>query len=95
MANESSGIEATPAEEMDFQKDEVGDEGRDWLLQLLSQSTYDGRVRDRLEQRINGILTNEEYEKAKTDLMNNQAGFDAIVNPSQTDIKKHLKKIIK
>jgi hypothetical protein len=45
--------------------------------------------------RITGILTNEDYEKAKKDLLSNQVGIDAISNPSQKDINRHLKNTIK
>jgi len=91
----AAGFEATPAEEMDFIKDEVGDEGRDFLLNLLDTSSYEGKVREKLYIRITGILTNEDYEKAKKDLLSNQVGIDAIPNPSQKDINNHLKKTIK
>jgi hypothetical protein len=91
----AAGFEATPAEEMDFIKDEVGDEGRDFLLNLLDTSSYEGKVREKLYIRITGILTNEDYEKAKKDLLSNQVGIDAISNPSQKDITRHLKNTIK
>lgn len=91
----AAGFEATPAEEMDFIKDEVGDDGRDFLLNLLDTSSYEGKVRDKLYIRITGILTNEDYEKAKKDLLANQVGIDAIPNPSQKDINRHLKNSIK
>ena len=91
----AAGFEATPAEEMDFIKDEVGDEGRDFLLNLLDTSSYEGKVREKLYIRITGILTNEDYEKAKKDLLSNQVGIDAIANPSQKDISRHLKNTIK
>lgn len=91
----AAGFEATPAEEMDFIKDEVGEDGRDFLLNLLETSSYEGKVRDKLYIRITGILTNEDYEKAKKDLLSNQVGFDAIPNPSQKDINRHLKNTIK
>jgi len=91
----AAGFEATPAEEMDFIKDEVGDEGRDFLLNLLDASTYEGKVRDKLYIRITGILNNDDYEKAKKDLLANQVGIDAIPNPSQKDINRHLKNSIK
>jgi hypothetical protein len=91
----AAGFEATPAEEMDFIKDEVGDNGRDFLLNLLDTSSYEGKVRDKLYIRITGILTNEDYEKAKKDLLANQVGIDAIPNPSQKDINRHLKNSIK
>jgi hypothetical protein len=91
----AAGFEATPAEEMDFIKDEVGDDGRDFLLNLLDTSSYEGKVRDKLYIRITGILTNEDYEKAKKDLLANQVGIGAIPNPSQKDINRHLKNSIK
>lgn len=91
----AAGFEATPAEEMDFIKDEVGDDSRDFLLNLLETSSYEGKVRDKLYIRITGILTNEDYEKAKKDLLANQVGIDAIPNPSQKDINRHLKNSIK
>ena len=90
----AAGFEATPAEEMDFIKDEVGDESRDFLFALLDSSSYEGKVKDKLYIRISGILTKDDYDKAKTDLLNNQV-FDAIPNPTQRDINKHLKKSIK
>lgn len=90
----AAGFEATPAEEMDFQKDEVGDEGRDYLMRLLDQSTYEGKVRDKMAARIADIYTNLDYEKAKENLYANQAGIDGIRNPSKTDINNHLKKTI-
>jgi len=91
----AAGFEATPAEEMDFIKDEVGDEGRDFLLNLLDTSSHLGRVREKLDIRITSSLTNEDYEKAKKDLLSNQVGIDAISNPSQKDINRHLKNTIK
>jgi hypothetical protein len=90
----AAGFEATPAEEMDFIKDEVGDNKRDELLALLETSAYEGKVRDKLYIRITGILTNEDYERAYKDLASNQV-FDAIPNPTQKDINKHLKNSIK
>ena len=90
----AAGFEATPAEEMDFIKDEVGDDGRDFLLNLLDTSSYEGKVRDKLYIRITGILTSDDYDRAFKDLASNQV-FDAIPNPSQKDINNHLKKTIK
>lgn len=90
----AAGFEATPAEEMDFVKDEVGDEGRDFLLALLEKSTYEGKVYKNLEGRISQIKSSDDYEKAKANLMANQAGIDGIPNPSQKDINKHLKQTV-
>jgi hypothetical protein len=68
----AAGFEATPAEEMDFIKDEVGDEKRDYLLELLETSTYEGQVKDKLYARITGILTLEDFQKAHKDLLTKQ-----------------------
>jgi len=68
----AAGFEATPAEEMDFIKDEVGDEKRDYLLELLETSTYEGKVKDKLYARITGILTLEDFQKAHKDLLTKQ-----------------------
>jgi hypothetical protein len=91
----ASGFEATPSEEMDFVKDEVGDESRDFLLSLLDSSTYEGKVRDRLRSRITDILTHSDYDKAKIDLLANQVGIDGVVNPSAKDINRQVKNIAK
>lgn len=91
----ASGLEATPAEEMDFVRDEVGVESRDFLLALLESSTYEGKVKDRLAMRIGQILSSDDYQKAKDDLMANQVGIDGVQNPSQKDINNHVKKISK
>jgi hypothetical protein len=91
----ASGFEATPSEEMDFVKDEVGDESRDFLLSLLDSSSYEGKVRDRLRSRITDILTHSDYDKAKIDLLANQVGIDGVINPSAKDINRQVKNISK
>lgn len=68
----AAGFEATPAEEMDFIKDEVGDSKRDMLVELLESSTYEGKVKDKLYSRITGILTIDEYKRAEKDLLTKQ-----------------------
>ena len=44
-------------------------------------------------QRISAYTTWEQYNKAKTNLLAHQLGIDGVVNPSQTDIKKHVRKV--
>lgn len=68
----AAGFEPTPAEEMDFVKDEVKDEGREYLLDLLTTSKYDDAVKQKLSARINDIFTKEQFEKAKLQLQQNQ-----------------------
>lgn len=65
----------------------------EYLHQLLETSTYDQPTRDRLALKIDNIQTSEEFEKALENLEANQLGIDGIVNPSQKDISKHIKKI--
>lgn len=65
----------------------------DYLHQLLETSTYDQPTRDRLALKIDNIQTAEEFDKALENLEANQLGIDGIVNPSQKDISKHIKKI--
>jgi hypothetical protein len=91
----ASGFEATPSEEMDFVRDDVGDDGRDFLLSLLDASTYEGKVKDKLAARISGIMHKDDYEKAKSDLMANSSGINGVVNPSAKDINKAVKSIAK
>jgi hypothetical protein len=68
----AAGFEATPAEEMDFIKDEVGDVARERLIDLLDSSTYDEKTKDKLYSRITGILTVDEFKKAEKDLLTKQ-----------------------
>lgn len=91
----AAGFEATPAEEMDFVRDELTDDDRDFLFNLLESSSYEGKVRDGLRFKINAMRTKEEYQKAKQNLLDNQVGIDSVVNPSQADIKRHVRNISK
>ena len=78
----------------DIIEDEITDQARDELMRLLNSSTYEGKVKDKLFAKINGISKWDEFDKAKQNLLQNQIGIDGIVNPSQRDINKHLKKAI-
>lgn len=73
--------------------DEVGDENRDWLLQLIETSTFDERQREGLRRKVPGIHTLEAFDKAKSTLEANQLGIDGAINPGQKELGKHLKKI--
>lgn len=69
----------------------------DYLLALLSTSTFEGRAREVLEMEINNIqeMTVEDFQKIASQLQNNQ--LDRItsgLNYSVTDISKHLKKFM-
>lgn len=71
----------------------IGDIERDELMELLEKSTYEGKVKDKLFSKINSLSTREEYDKAKANLIANQAGIDGAINPSQSEINKHIRKI--
>lgn len=74
-------------------KDEITDQHREELHRLLDSSTYDQKQRDGLFVRINGYSTLEQYRNAKANLLQNQGGIDTVVNPSQKDIKNHIKQL--
>lgn len=71
----------------------IGDIEIDELLALLATSTYEGTVKDKLFNKINSISTREDYDKAKKNLLDNQLGINGAVNPSQSEINKHIRKI--
>lgn len=71
----------------------IGDIERDELFELLNTSTYEQTMRDKLFNKINGLTTREDYDKAKANLLANQLGIDGVKNPSQRDINKHLRKV--
>jgi hypothetical protein len=76
-------------------RDEVGNEKREYLVQLIESSTYEERQRVGMRVKVNAITALEEFEKAKTILLDNQLGIDGVANPSQKDINNHLRKITK
>jgi hypothetical protein len=97
----AAGFEATPAEEMDFAKQpepdfsDVPDEGE---RQLLRQLAYDSDLNaEEMEQAMTAIdlCTNfKTYEKIQHRLEVRAKPIDQVVNPSQKDINKHLKKSV-
>lgn len=96
----AAGFEATPAEEMDFTREEppfdyITDQQKDELLDLLDSSTYDEKQRADAKVRIAGYDKLEQYEKAKANLLQNQVDINGVVNPSQKDINKAVRKISK
>ena len=74
-------------------KDEVGNENRDYLLQLIESSTYEERQRVGMRLKVQAITSQGQFEEAKRILLDNQLGIDGIINPSAKDINKHIKKI--
>jgi hypothetical protein len=77
--------------------DEVGEEARLKLLSMLENTTYEERQKEQLAMRIEDIKTQEEFQKAYSNLeMNQIQDKDRIamgLNYNQGDIKKTLKKL--
>ena len=73
----------------------ISDKEKDYLTELLENSTYEEEIRKKMYIRLNGIETAEDYEKAKANLLMNQLGIDGVQNPSQKDINRHLKNTVK
>lgn len=75
--------------------DEVGEDARLKLLTMLENTTYEERQKEQLAIRIEGILKQEDYDKAYNNLLSNQIeDKDRIamgMNYNQSDIKKALK----
>lgn len=75
--------------------DEVGEDARLKLLTMLENTTYEERQKEQLAVRIEGILKQEDYDKAYNNLLANQIeDKDRIamgMNYNQSDIKKALK----
>jgi hypothetical protein len=97
----AAGFEATPAEEMDFAKQpepdfsDVPDEGE---RQMLRQLAYDSDLNaEEMEQAMTAIDLCSNYktfEKIQNRLEIRRKPIDQVVNPSQKDINKHLKKTV-
>lgn len=71
---------------------EVSEEQRNYLLQLLENSTYEERQRGQLSVKIRQINTLEAYEKAKVNLLDNQLEYHGAVNPGAKEINRELKR---
>ena len=85
----------TGKEELKTASPVISDKEKDYLTELLENSTYEEEIRKKMYIRLNGIETAEDYEKAKANLLMNQLGIDGVQNPSQKDINRHLKNTVK
>lgn len=97
----AAGFEATPAEEMDFNKtpepdfSDVPDEGeRQLLRELVYTSDLTTEEKEEAMSRIDLCGNFKSYDKIKYRLEARQQSIDTIPNPSQKDINKHLKKSV-
>jgi ERF superfamily len=76
-------------------RDEIGNENRDYLLRLIESSTYEERQRVGMRLKVNNLNTMDDFEKAKTILLDNQLGIEGAINPSAKEINAHIRKISK
>lgn len=97
----AAGFEATPAEEMDFNsKVEPVNEGpteeeKKILRNLVGGSDLNESERELAYKSIEVCSDYTQYQKLQYRLEERQLPFDQIPNPSQKDIKNHLKKTVK
>jgi cobalamin biosynthesis Mg chelatase CobN len=77
--------------------DEVGEDSRLYLLSLLENTTYDEQAKEKLAMRIEGILKQDDYIKALSNLQMNQIEDKDRISMglpyNQSDIKKTLKNL--
>jgi len=95
----AAGFEATPAEEMDFGKapeadfSDIPDEGERQILRNLAFSSDLNSEEMEAAMTAIDLCTNyPTYQKIQHRLESRQRGIEQMVNPSQKDISKHLKK---
>ena len=65
------------------------------LNNLLEKSTYDAQQRLAIFNNIHNVaaMTEEKYNKIKSNLEANQLGIEGVTNPSAKDINNHVRKI--
>lgn len=96
----AAGFETTPTEEMidTPDADEIGDESRFFLKQLLEKSTIDETRKTDFELRIDSLVLWTEYNKAKEYLMQHQVkDADRIkngFNSNQGDVNKAVRQAV-
>jgi hypothetical protein len=93
----AAGFEATPAEEMDFNKEPDGptEDERKILRDLVFNSTLDEAGQELALASIESCTDYKRYQQLQYRLELLQKPIDQIANPSQKEINKHLKKTIK
>jgi len=95
----AAGVEATPAEEMDFARHEeelknmVSEGERKLLRDLVYTSDLHGEEKTAALTAVEFCTDYKRYEQIQHRLEARQKPFDQIPNPDQRDIKKHVKNI--
>lgn len=93
----AAGFEQTPAEEIDDEKREFFEncptvEEKKLLNDLVYSSTLSEEKRQEAFATISGCTSYELFHKIEIRLKDLQPSIDQIVNPSQSDINRHIKK---
>lgn len=85
--------QADPVQDTTYEEvpDELSNEDRDYLHQLLNTSTYENKVRQKLSVSISAMRTQAEYEKAKVNLLGNQLPPESTPNMSAKDVNRTVK----
>jgi hypothetical protein len=94
----AAGFEATPAEEMDFNKvteDIPTNDEKFILLNLIGHTDLSDDEAVLAQEAITNCPDYKTYQKLQHRLEARRKPIDQIVNPSQKDINKHLKKTVK
>lgn len=93
----ASGYQATPAEEMDFNKEPNGptEDERAILRNLVFSSTLDEAGQEMALSSIEACTDYKRYQQLQYRLESLQKPIDQVTNPSQKEINKHLKKSVK
>lgn len=93
----AAGFEATPAEEMDFAKQDIVDiptePERKILRDLVYNSDLDDTEKEQALEAIEFCNDYKRYQRIQQRLEARQLPIDQIVNPSQKDITNHIKKV--
>lgn len=91
----AAGFEQTPAEEMEDQKEFYENCPAPGEKKILIDLVYSSTLTDEKKQEalatIAGCVTYELFQRIEHRLRDVQPSIHEIVNPNQTDIKKHLK----
>lgn len=93
--NQADKPEMSHDEFVDYVFFDYSDEKQDNLLRLSESSSFDHDQRRAIVSNINdkSTMTEAKYNKILTNLLANQLGIEGVVNPSASDIRKHVKKI--
>lgn len=80
----------------DKEINDVPEEGeRQILRQLVYTSDLMPDEKEAAMSSIELLTTYDQYQRIETKLLSRQNGIETMVNPSQKDINKHLKKVVK